>query len=91
MLLGATVGELEERMSSRELAEWMAYHRIHPLPDPHWSAALICSTLANAWGASTSIEDFLPATKADEPTPEEDLAAFSAFASAHNALVLAHG
>ena len=85
--LGKTVGQLETEMSSRELSEWMAFLRIHPLPDPHWSAALICSVVCNAWGATTSPDDFLPRVGTDdepEQTPEEALAAFSSFAAAHN-------
>jgi len=84
--LGRTVGELEREMSSRELSEWIAYERIHPLPDPHWSAALICSVLANCWGASTSPEDFLPTVQTlREQSPAEALEIFSTYANAHNA------
>jgi hypothetical protein len=88
VLLGRTVGELETTMSSHELSEWMAFHRIRPLPDSYWQAGLIASTMANCWGASTTPDEFLPqvvlASESDR-TMNQDLSAFSAFASAHNA------
>ncbi len=79
-------------MSSRELSEWIAYERIHPLPDPHYSAALISSTVANAMGADTTADDFLPTLISDEPqTPDEGLRRFDAFGQAHNSRLIIHG
>jgi len=52
-------------MSSHEFAEWMAYARIEPFGEyrADLRAALITSTMANAWRGSKSkaykIKDFL--------------------------------
>lgn len=58
-----TRAEMLGRMSSAELSEWVAYDRVEPLPDPHWSAALIASTVYNAnaaRGRGAKLRDFLP-------------------------------
>lgn len=49
MALGTTVGELLARISSRELAEWMAYYRIEPWGEERddLRAGIVASTVAN--------------------------------------------
>ncbi|MER7076636.1 Protein of unknown function [Saccharopolyspora kobensis] len=83
--LGMTVGELLDRTTSRELAEWQAFERIEgPLGglrgDVH--AAMVCSAIYNANRGKNSRErkpaDFLP--RWDKPprepqSPEQMLAA----------------
>jgi hypothetical protein len=50
-----------ERMSEPEFRRWLAYDRVEPLPDAHWDAALVASTIAAAMtGKKFKIEDFLP-------------------------------
>lgn len=45
--LGMTVGELGQRMSSRELSEWMAYDAIEPIGN-HWQqTGMVAATVAN--------------------------------------------
>ena len=76
---GWSVRELNERMDANELAEWQAYHRIKPLYDFYWMAALISCTMANAMGAKPArkLDDFLPRyARKKTRTPEEALAAF---------------
>lgn len=48
-----TVRELENRMSAREITEWMVYYGIEPFGDTQddFRAGLICSTFANVMGA----------------------------------------
>lgn len=42
-----TVGELGQRMSSRELSEWMAYDAIEPIGN-HWQqTGMVAATVAN--------------------------------------------
>jgi hypothetical protein len=43
--LKMTVGEIEERMDSRELSEWLAYHRFFRPLDDSWAQA---GTIASA-------------------------------------------
>jgi hypothetical protein len=54
--------EMMARMSEPEFRGWLAYDRIEPLPDAHWDAALIASTIARALGGDKKarLEDFLP-------------------------------
>jgi hypothetical protein len=88
LLLGRTVAELERDMSSRELSEWIAYQRIHPLPDGYWQAGMIASVMANCWGATTTPDDFIPRVVREEDGGQDGddaLAIFSSFATAHNA------
>lgn len=52
-------------MSSAELSEWIAYFRVEPSPDPHWSAAQICAVVANSMGSGKKtfqVDDFIPKT-----------------------------
>lgn len=51
MALGMTVGELLQRMSSRELTEWMAFFSLEPWGTEveDWRAGLIASTIANSY------------------------------------------
>lgn len=58
-----TVGELEQRMSGPEVAEWMELQRLEPLPDPYWIGAQIACAIYNAnrsKGPAFKIEDFIP-------------------------------
>lgn len=50
LALGMTVGEIEERMTARELTEWMAYYRIDPFDRQRadMGVGIIASTIANA-------------------------------------------
>jgi hypothetical protein len=53
--------ELVRRMGNDELMEWLAFDRIHPLPDPYWIGAMIAFTFARVMGAKgTKFEDYLP-------------------------------
>lgn len=60
--LGMTVGEIEERMSATELAEWVALIRLDP-----WGyyrtdrASALCAWASMAaWSRGAKIEDFMP-------------------------------
>src|SRR5690606_27802860 len=46
-----TVGELLQRMSSRELSEWMAFFSLEPWGTEveDWRAAMIAATVANGY------------------------------------------
>ena len=61
-----TVRELENRMSSRELSEWMAYSSIEPFGEyrEDYRAGLIAATIANCAGAgkkkALQPTDFIP-------------------------------
>lgn len=63
-----TVEDLSGRMSSRELAEWMAYDRIEPFGDERADlrSAIVASTFANIHarkGKSFAPVDFMPFTE----------------------------
>lgn len=74
--------ELEARITSSELSEWMAYTRLEPLPADRaeYMAAVIATTFANAHRKKNArpfkLSDFLP--QWDQPdrsqTPEQMLA-----------------
>lgn len=60
--LGATVEELQHRMSSREFARWMAFYSINPFGEQRrdWRAGQICSVLATLLGRRpTKPADFM--------------------------------
>lgn len=50
LALGKGVRELLETMDSREISEWWAFHKIHPLPDPWTQTARICRTVMASSG-----------------------------------------
>ena len=58
-----TVSEMLQKMSSREFAEWMAFHGIEPFGDEWRQTGMACSVQANVWkgkGKAFSVEDFMP-------------------------------
>lgn len=55
-----TVRQLLASLDSRELSAWLAYDRVYRLSEPHHGAALIACVVANANGAKTTVDDFLP-------------------------------
>jgi len=75
--LGMTVGELEDRMTSAELAEWMALDMYHqPLPNPWYQTGVLASaTLAPhcGRGKAPKAEDFMPRARLPQ-SPEQMLA-----------------
>ena len=55
--------ELLEDVDSRELTEWWAFHRIHPLPDPWKQTARVCRTIMASSGRYKHVPDewkFIP-------------------------------
>tara|TARA_R110001606_G_scaffold395627_1_gene568231 strand:- start:14266 stop:14553 length:288 start_codon:yes stop_codon:yes gene_type:complete len=61
-----TVRELENRLSARELSEWMAYYSVEPFGTQRedYRAGLIAATVANCAGAgkkrTLQPTDFIP-------------------------------
>lgn len=75
-----TVAELLQRISSKELTEWLAFYRTEPFGDVRADlrSAIIACVMANAWrGKNTkvfTVEDFMPKFKSErkkQQTPEE--------------------
>lgn len=68
-----TVAELLERMSARELAEWMIYDEIDPIGQERadWRAAMQASTAANLLGGKKGKRykpaDFMPKFESRRP------------------------
>jgi hypothetical protein len=62
--LGMTVGELEQRMDSRELSEWLAFARYYQPLDNSWAqAGVIASAVLAPYskrGQSPKPADFIP-------------------------------
>lgn len=76
--LGCTVGELRDRISSRELTHWIAYYQLSPFgprQDDYRSGA-VAATLANQWlkkGASARQPwHFFPSLKPVRPRSDLD-------------------
>lgn len=64
--LGMTVGEIENRMDSRELSEWMAYARYFQPLDSSWEqAGLIASAVVSPYSKHSPPApwDFVPVEK----------------------------
>lgn len=66
--IGATVGELQARMSSLEFTYWAAFYGLEPFgfDADNWRMGMICATAANAAGPKRGgkawrVEDFVPA------------------------------
>ncbi len=69
-----TVEELGERMSSRELSEWLAFDRISPIGDERddLRSAIVASTVANCHRARRepfTPQDFMPFVKKPQMEP----------------------
>lgn len=65
--LGATVGELQERMSSAEFTCWIAFYGLEPFgyDVEMWRMGMLASTTANAagpkkGGKAWNPDDFIP-------------------------------
>jgi hypothetical protein len=62
--LGMTVGEIEERMDSRELSEWLAYARYFQPLDNSWSQTGILASVSLApysqKGQCPAPKEFIP-------------------------------
>lgn len=93
LALGMTVGELESRMSNRELHEWAEFSGLYPfMPERmDFVGGVVASTIANvhrgrgqkAFSPDDFIADYSRKSKIDDP--ELMGAAFAAFAAMHNA------
>ena len=70
-----TVGEIERRMSSRELGEWLAYTRYYQaLPDSWAETGLLTSAILAPYserGKAPKARDFIPV---EEPPQHEEQA-----------------
>ena len=79
--LKMTVAELGDRMSSRELQEWIAYQSITGCLDSRQrndlGAGIVASTIANSNRSSNSKsyspQDFMPYVEVKKQTPERAL------------------
>ena len=63
--MGLTVDELLDKMTSTELAEWMAFYCVEPFGDEWKQTGLLCSMVGNAAGGKRggrqfTYRDFLP-------------------------------
>jgi hypothetical protein len=64
-----TVSELDTRMSSRELMEWMVYYQMEPFGPARedYRAALVSTVVANSQGNKTTTDDFIKPFQFDKP------------------------
>lgn len=65
LVLGRTVAELEETLSSRELSEWIAFYAMEPFGEQRADlrSAIIAATVANCHrvsGTAFQPADFMP-------------------------------
>lgn len=91
--LGMPVREVERRVDSAEIAEWLAFWRIEPRFSPWQAMAQICCIVYNAFrgkGQAKHPRDFLPAGMAvKRQSSAQQRAAFGAWAAIHNARIKA--
>lgn len=79
MRMGIPIRELQERISAREFAEYIAFWQLEPWGEERedYRSALICAVLANVWRPKGSRdyrpEDFMPKFVPVEQSPEEQL------------------
>ena len=71
--MGKTVAQLQEEMTSREFAEWMAYNRVDPIGNIRGDlqSGIIASTIYNinrGKGKVLSASDFMPDFSKPKPT-----------------------
>lgn len=76
LALGMTVEELGERMSGRELSEWMAYDRLSPIGEERADlrAGIVSSVIANTHrtkGDPFKPQDFMPFLEKPRNSPEQ--------------------
>ena len=76
--LGMTVGELERRMTSRELSEWIAYDNVDPFGEVRddLRTGIECATLAQINGTKNAKpKDFMPDFRPREQQTVSDMKA----------------
>ena len=79
-----TVTELLERISSRELSEWMAFSQLEPFgaDASYLGHAITASTVANVNRAkgqkAYSADDFMPRFEEKKPQSQEEMIQFAA-------------
>lgn len=85
-LFGCTVGEAQQRVDSREFAEWMAAARIQSLGDrAEWSIARLGAVVAAAHGGKLDESWFLWDAPPKRPKSGKQMEAlFRQFAAVHN-------
>jgi hypothetical protein len=72
-----TVAELEERMTSKEFSEWMAYFAIEPFGEDRADLrmGILASVMANLWGKRKGRawrpQDFIPRFDRRDADPME--------------------
>ncbi|QDV34012.1 phage tail assembly protein T [Tautonia plasticadhaerens] len=77
---------LAERISSPLLSEWLAFFRLHPLPDPWLQTGITCDTLVRVLGTGKAArritpDSFIPRPRRRAPqAPGAMRAALAAFA-----------
>jgi len=63
LALGCTRRELLQRITARELVDWVAYWSIEPFGDDYYAHGIVASTIANVFrskGRRFRPEDFKP-------------------------------
>lgn len=88
LALHKSIEEIEQ-LSARELAEWMAYHRVRRLPDSWREAGLAAAASINAMGGNVSPDELLPWSdgQVDDQSPDEAYHRFQVLAAGINARV----
>ena len=91
--LGMTLAEAQQRINSREFAEWIAFDRLDPIAEERADAraAMIAHLLACAFrgkGRAPKFEDFMPDYEGRSAGGNQDAAAmehqFTLWAGRHN-------
>mgnify|MGYP003386545188 CR=1 FL=1 len=76
-VLGGTIGELQSRMSMREVNVWLAYRdKYGPMNDVRRydrPAAILASILSHAHGGKSPPRDFMPFGQEEKETTVEDI------------------
>lgn len=87
-----SVARAQREIDSREFSQWMAYHKLHPLGNDDWRAAMLAWVVASVHGAKMRIEDFFRETEPPQPKSVDALRTmFEAFVGAHNQRIRSGG
>jgi hypothetical protein len=90
LALGCTVGELLDRMDSKELSEWIAFDQCEPIGEwrGDYRTGMLCAMTANMHrkpgGKAFDAKDFMPFLPHEEK-PSLSEAQFTAWAKSWNA------
>ena len=92
MLLGKSVKQAQEEISSAEFAEWLAFFNLEPMPDSWTQHGQLMTMIARAMGdKAAQPEQFIPKVRRKIQTPDQIKQMGRLMALCHNQRVATSG